>query len=94
MAQEGEFDGADALYENLARADDAAEAIERMSGLELSPDWRVRLEEDGTSLLLRADGDAWSIYAPVGADPDDAALLARKVHGQLAALADGWDLDR
>jgi uncharacterized heparinase superfamily protein len=94
MADEREFEGADALYENLARAEDAAEAIEHMAGFELPPDWRVRLEEDGTSLLLRADGDAWSIFAPAGADPDDAALLARKVHGKLAALADGWDLDR
>jgi hypothetical protein len=94
MAEEREFEGADALYENLARADDAAESIERMTGLALAGNWRVRLEQDGTSLLLRADGDEWSIHAPAGADPDDAALLGRKLHGQLAALAEGWDLDR
>jgi len=93
-ASEGEFEGAEALYEDLARPDDAAEALERATGLALLPPFRVCVEEDGTALLVSADADAWSIFAPAGADPDDTALFARKLHGLCGALADGWDLDR
>jgi hypothetical protein len=93
-AGEREFEGAEALYENLARPDDAAEALERATGMAVTPPFRVCVEEDGTALLVSADACGWSIFAPAGADPDDTALFARKLHGLCGALAEGWDLDR
>ena len=94
LVDEREFEGAEALYENLDHPDDAAAALERATGLALALPFRVRVEQGGTSLLVCGDSDRWSIFAPASADPDDAALFARKLHGLCGALADGWDLDR
>ena len=91
---ERDFEGAEALYENLAQPDAAAEALERATGLALTPPFHICVEADGTTLLVSAGASGWSIFAPAGADPDDTALFARKLHGLCGALAEGWDLDR
>jgi hypothetical protein len=98
----GALDAAEPIYERLDLPAEALANLARLASLDearlLVPGgWAARVTVAGTEVLVRGDaGEAgrWSILAPPGADDADAALAARKLHGLLGAVGEGWDLDR
>jgi hypothetical protein len=89
----------DVLLEGLSGAAAALEKLLEVSGRSLgelgSPEaWAALVDLDGTELVLRGGGDAWSIAAGVGADAGEGMFAARRLHGLLGAMSEGWDDDR
>jgi hypothetical protein len=98
-ASDDEFAGGEPLIERLDLAEEALAALAERSGvreerLRVGDGWQAAVEVGGTEILVRALGERWEIWAPVGADEADAQLAARKLHGLIGAQAEGWDLDR
>ncbi|HEX2574580.1 MAG TPA: hypothetical protein VH877_33850 [Polyangia bacterium] len=57
-------------------------------------EWAARVEVAGTTVLVRAQGGRWAIYAPADVDEAEAMLAARRLHGLLGQQSADWDLDR
>jgi len=97
-AEPGALEAADPLIERLDLPDEALANLSRLSGVDEEElrdgtRWTARVELDGTRLLVGSDGARWSI-AFDGGDEAEAALAARRLHGMLGALGEGWDDDR
>jgi hypothetical protein len=98
-AAPSELDGA-LLLEQLQRADAALDNLAELAAvdaarLRVAPgEWAASVELAGTALLVRGDGERWSILAPAGSDEAEATWAARKLHGLIGEQADDWDLDR
>jgi hypothetical protein len=95
--EDAAFVDAEELLERLDLAEEALANLLRLGGckeaeLRRPEGWAAQVSVDGTALLLRADGERWSIYAR--ADEEDAMLAARKLHGLIGEKSEGWDLDR
>lgn len=56
--------------------------------------WSARVTLEGTTVLIRAEGEHWAIYGPAGADEAEVMFAARKLHGLLGEQREDWDLDR
>lgn len=56
--------------------------------------WSARVELGPDVLWVAGDARSWRIAAPPGADESDAARAARRLHGMLGEIGEGWDLDR
>jgi hypothetical protein len=99
-AAPSEFVGADAVLEHLQFAETALANLAELAAtdeaiLRIAHNaWAAHVELAGTALLVRSDGERWSIHAPAGSDEAEATLAARKLHGLLGEQADDWDLDR
>jgi hypothetical protein len=97
--------GLDPLIDRLDEAEAALAQLVRLAGEEadalcepggpLDGDaWAARVEITGTTVLVRAQGGRWAIYAPPEVDEAEAMLAARRLHGLLGQQSDDWDLDR
>jgi NAD(P)H-hydrate repair Nnr-like enzyme with NAD(P)H-hydrate epimerase domain len=56
--------------------------------------WSAAVDVDGTTVLVRAEGESWAILAPSGADSGDAMAAARRLHALLGTKTSDWDQDR
>lgn len=57
-------------------------------------EWAAQVEIAGTTVLVRAQGGRWAIYAPPEVDEAEAMLAARRLHGLLGQQSADWDQDR
>ena len=88
-----------AVLEGLDLAEDALANLARLSGRDEDDfrdgdGWAARVVVGGVALLVVGNEACWRIAAPAGTDESDAALAARRLHGLLGEMAEGWDLDR
>jgi hypothetical protein len=91
--------GAEEVLAGLALPEAALSALAYQAELDedrlrTADGWAAAVHLDDTWVLVRAQGERWEVLAPAGTDPSEAALAARRLHGLLGALAEGWDLDR
>jgi hypothetical protein len=87
------LDEAEAALAQLIRlgGDDAGELFPEEDPQD---EWAARVEIAGTTVLVRAQGGRWAIYAPPEVDEAEAMLAARRLHGLLGQQSADWDQDR
>ena len=87
------LDEAEAALAQLVRLGEGdAGALGNPAGPE--DEWAARVEIAGTTVLVRAQGGRWAIYALPETDEAEAMLAARRLHGLLGQQGADWDLDR
>lgn len=93
------------LIERLDEPEAALAQLARLGGEEVGAlcepggplegdEWAARVEVTGTTVLVRAQGGRWAIYAPPEVDEAEAMLAARRLHGLLGQQSADWDQDR
>jgi hypothetical protein len=94
------LDDVEPILDKLDLPDDALANLARLAGVDEdslrtdSDSWCARVELGPDVLWVAGDARTWRIAGPPGADESDAARAARKLHGLLGEMSEGWDLDR
>lgn len=91
--------GVEPLLDRLDLPEEALANLAHLSGVDAEAfregdGWAAQVELDGDTLWIAGVTDRWRIALPAGADEADAARTARRLHGLLGAIGEGWDLDR
>jgi len=92
-------DQGEALLEGLSDPEAALERLAELTGAspaDFGPraSWACRVELDGTALVLCGEAEHWEIRCARGTDASEGMSAARRLHGLLGALSEGWDDDR
>lgn len=87
------------ILESLELPDEALGNLAHLAGVEEDAlregeGWCARVELGPDVLWVQGDRRTWRIAAPPGTDESDAARAARRLHGLLGEMSEGWDLDR
>src|SRR5579863_7329882 len=95
----GELEDVEPLLEDLPGAEAARERLAELADASAeewgSVDaWAARVLLDEVPLVVRGRGETWEISAPAGTDSGVGMQTARRLHGLLGAVAEGWDDDR
>jgi hypothetical protein len=93
------LNAAEPLLEDLPFPAGALATLARLAGVPESTfgddlGWCAAVDVEGTTVLVSAREESWTILAPADGDPGDAMQAARRLHGLLGEKTADWDQDR